>query len=318
VLTNFGLECAAGASPVLLENLWLYSERVLSWNAGTIIRKCRFGGDRSFIDFDDDYMVQFGDGGTLVDCFLYGGPPHSLTAAVEIGGGRVEVINNVFNPYTSDGLTVYDGPLGLESVSIRDNTFVGGSAMVMFYDPADIQFVNNIIDGGLLRCWAGPGPFIARTCFMDEPSPHGCTYADSNIVAWPEFCGPWWSEGWNFNHYYLDASSPCVGAGENGTTIGALDVGCGITGVAWHDSPSLHVHLSIQPNPVRSGATFTFEGIESPALEIYDPNGRLIDLLRPTGQSATWLPGDGARSGVYFARLRGAGGAQVVKFLVVR
>jgi hypothetical protein len=139
---------------------------------------------------------------------------------------------------------------------------------------------------------------------------------NGNFSADPSFCDV------GAGDYTLAETSPC--APEHSPAgcglIGAFPVACvNPIGIAEEPAPPVAGRLRVIPNPVRSGATFTFEGaVESPALEIYDPNGRLIDLLRPTGQTATWLPGTNARSGAYFARLRGVGGVQVVKFLVIK
>jgi hypothetical protein len=75
--------------------------------------------------------------------------------------------------------------------------------------------------------------------------------------------------------------------------------------------------LTVSPNPVASVARFEIEGAAPAALEIYDPSGRLVELVG-AGEALEWRPGAAASSGVYFARLRGSGGGTAtVKFLVI-
>lgn len=142
----------------------------------------------------------------------------------------------------------------------------------------------------------------------------GLLGVNGNFAQDPLFCAP------ILDDFSLAEGSPC--APENSPAgcglIGAWPVACVTVRAAGEGPRPAKLHFTVTPNPIRSVATFTFAGIESPALEIYDPNGRLIELLESTGQSATWLPGNGVPPGVYFARLHGAEGARAVKFLVVR
>lgn len=222
--------------------------------------------------------------------------------------------------------TTTPGRISLERCTlVRNSASAGGSGMALA-DACTVDGDNTIIAFGLgaeaVRCEdAGSVAYLACSdiygnqggdwtgCIADQLGING------NFTADPLFCAPFLED------FTLAECSPC--APENSPAgcdlIGALPVGCvNPIGVAEETAPSVVGRLRVTPNPVRSGAMFTFDGIESPALEIYDPSGRLIDLLRPTGQSVTWLPGSEARSGVCFARLRGARGTQVVKFLVVR
>jgi hypothetical protein len=90
--------------------------------------------------------------------------------------------------------------------------------------------------------------------------------------------------------------------------------------VAVPDGPGATVPfgLRVAPNPVLHGATFTFDAATRPlSLEIYDPAGRLVEKLVPGG-AVVWTPGEHAARGVYFARLRGEGASETVKFVNLR
>lgn len=79
------------------------------------------------------------------------------------------------------------------------------------------------------------------------------------------------------------------------------------------------LRLIVEPNPVSSSAEFSFDGsIGNSTLEIFDPQGRLIDRLHPLEQKVRWTPSGSWPRGVYFARLRGTGVSETVKFLVIR
>jgi hypothetical protein len=77
--------------------------------------------------------------------------------------------------------------------------------------------------------------------------------------------------------------------------------------------------LSVEPNPVRSVATFTIEGsAQNQQLEIYSASGRLVDVLKLVGGKALWNAGADLPRGAYFARTVGENTAQPIKFVVIR
>jgi hypothetical protein len=142
------------------------------------------------------------------------------------------------------------------------------------------------------------------------------TGIDGNISADPLFCNA------QARDYTLDARSPCApehsppGCG----LIGAWPVVCGVTAV---DDParSPRFHLAAHPNPVRRGATFTFDaGGGAGSLEIIDSQGRLVTALPAAGrQSLRWNPSRLVPAGVYFARLTGSRArTETVKIVVLR
>jgi hypothetical protein len=144
-------------------------------------------------------------------------------------------------------------------------------------------------------------------CIADQYGING------NISEDPLFCN---APGGDLT---LDASSPCAPEHSGGCgLIGAWPVGCGTVAVAEHPVPSSRLRLTVSPNPVLQGATFTFDPTARPvSLEIYDPAGRLVERLRPSG-GVTWTPGDRAARGIYFARLTAEGASETVKFVVLQ
>lgn len=81
----------------------------------------------------------------------------------------------------------------------------------------------------------------------------------------------------------------------------------------------LMTRLSVDPNPVRSIATFKVEGAgRDQLLEIYSADGRLKDVLKVVAGKAHWSAAPDLPRGMYFARIAGDHGARPIKFVVIR
>jgi hypothetical protein len=80
------------------------------------------------------------------------------------------------------------------------------------------------------------------------------------------------------------------------------------------------IALRVTPNPVSFRAEFLLDSALDPqVLEIFDPTGRLVASMDATGTARLgWAPTQSAPTGVYFARLRAAGGSETVKFAILR
>jgi len=102
----------------------------------------------------------------------------------------------------------------------------------------------------------------------------------------------------------------------------------GSASVAALDAP-LRWKLSVEPNPIFTSAAFRIAptwhsmgaqvGEGTPAVEIYNASGRLVEVLSAGGRSVvSWSPPQGTAAGVYFARLRGAGQTRPVPIVLVR
>ena len=110
-------------------------------------------------------------------------------------------------------------------------------------------------------------------------------------------------------------NSPCLGAGEDGVTIGAHGVGCQAIGVPWPPTPEVANLVQNYPNPFNPTTTIEYRLSRAGAvrLEVYDLQGRLVRQLRggeqePAGRhEATWdgrdLCGREMAAGTYLYRL---------------
>ena len=213
------------------------------------------------------------------------------------------------------------GGWGRQHLVLRNNTCVGfhGIGLASTSQFTEIEIVNNIFYGtdddhpANLSCPGNPNVTYDLRYNAFWRALVSCPLGPGNLTADPIFCDP--EDG----DYRLHETSPLIGAGEGGVTIGAFGVGCGVTVV--EDAPSATgiLHLSVFPNPVRHTAAFTVDpAVSGWTLEIYDTQGRLLNALRPSRSELLWTPPKSAMSGVYFARLRGAHVTEVVKFLIIR
>jgi len=109
-------------------------------------------------------------------------------------------------------------------------------------------------------------------------------WGDGNIDEDPLFCDP---ENMNFS---LAENSPAVGAGENGTDIGALGVGCEAIELAIDQNliPSAYSLHQNYPNPFNPTTQIRYDLPEASvvSLSIYDLMGREIITMINSEQTA--------------------------------
>jgi hypothetical protein len=195
---------------------------------------------------------------------------------------------------------------------VRNNTFF--LPLYLSVNPGSIvDITNNIFHNiSISHCEGSPpGSGIRYNDFYDNAE--SCAgYGEGNIDEFPIYCD-------HPNIWWLDALSPCLGAGENGVNIGAFGVGCGVTAISdAAESPAADIRLEVSPNPVRSRTEFSIIGSVKPtALEIYDSAGRVVDIIQPGRAPYVWEPSSSVRPGVYFVRLRANEGSATSKFVVL-
>ena len=145
-----------------------------------------------------------------------------------------------FDRYTSSVITG-------NSITKNNAEEGGGIGCFVFSSPS---ITNNTISensadtkGGGIYCYYNSSATITNTIIWDNTSPIGSdiyiyssdpsfNYCDvmggwegeGNIDANPLFCSP------DSGNYRLEEDSPCIGAGENGVNMGALNVGCDLLG----------------------------------------------------------------------------------------
>jgi hypothetical protein len=252
-------------------------------------------------------------GGTIVGNLFSGGSGEG--AAIEVREGRVVIAWNLFNGGLGRAFSVYNETAQLPAtVIIYNNTMENCNYdynYVLLRADSACKLVNNIFWFTPLSCSGGTVD-IRHNDYYPGSFPDCHPVGPGNISADPLFCVPQ-----SFpNFLWVEANSPCVGSGEGGATMGAGGI-CGLTGIA-EAPPATAVRLTVVRNPTFGGAEFRFDDrLESPRLQIFDAQGRLVDLLIPMAGKLRWSPTNASR-GVYFARLTAKGHSETVKFVVMR
>ncbi len=226
--------------------------------------------------------------------------------AITARQGTIVVAWNIFEAVLYPFSLYNDGAPDPAHLHFRNNTVGRGYFSVEPGPGSTIAFVNNILDGNAWFDCENTWDIRYNDFYGTFPQ---CTVGVGNLFVHPMYCN---------DYLDLDAESPCVGSGENGTNMGAMGV-CVTASVEIADAPQPPLRLAVQPNPVRVDTKFIAEGAHSSAtLEIYDPQGRLIELLHPSGGQVRWQPSASAPRGIYFARLSDGGRSDVVKFALIR
>jgi hypothetical protein len=236
------------------------------------------------------------------------------------------VEGNLFYGDQGGGVLVH-GTLEGGSQEITGNTFIGpgpgggGGAPVglIIEEEAHPVVRNNIFalsSGTGVRCSSGAtATFVCNDSWGNAQNYAGCpdpTGTNGNISLDPLFCNA------GNQDFRLETGSPCLP--ENSPPgcglIGALGACNPVTTVP--DAGLVVLQLLVTPNPVRQRAEITFTGgLGNPVFEIYDPQGRVVDVIRGQQPPYIWEPGATTRPGVYFVRLRAAGSTTVTKFVLL-
>jgi hypothetical protein len=205
-----------------------------------------------------------------------------------IAGGSPIVRYNAFfpacypSPFTAIMVEEADwmGAEPVGTVEVRNNTFGSPNAVVVLAGSEGpyVDLVNNIFYECAMGC-ASPGEQILNVHhnLFYYSGIYDCE--DENVVMgpgniWnedPLFCDPWGE-----CDLHVDAASPAVGAGENGETIGAYGIGCGIVS-APPQGPGLDLVGRPSPNPSRASVSVPAPGWEH--MDVFDPGGRLVRRL---------------------------------------
>jgi hypothetical protein len=268
-------------------SIWMDTEQV---GATDILVRNPAGVVRSN-DLHDAYT--YGEHGVTVRLLHGGIVEHNrffsgTFRGIWILGGTSIVRYNEFFPacYASPSSAIYveeidwGEPDTVRTVEVRNNTFGYWNALVVSAGAAGpyIDLVNNIFYECAMGC-ASPGEQILNVHhnLFYYSGIYDCE--DENVVMgpgniWnedPLFCDPWGE-----CDLHVDAASPAVGAGENGETIGAYGIGCGIVS-APPQGPGLDLVGRPSPNPSRASVSVPAPGWEH--MDVFDPGGRLVRRL---------------------------------------
>jgi hypothetical protein len=284
----------------------------------------------------DGFVAEVRGGIILEHCLIRCDISAAPRKCFGIQGGRVTIRNNVIAlPSAAAVLEVSpEGPYPLGRVAITDNTFFANTALPVIIRDTGVMNGSIVILNNILQA-----AWIGLTCVTQAPVEidYNCLSAISvqnlcgqlgarNLHADPLLCNPAF-QGATLHDFALNAASPCIGSGINGTTIGALEVGCGIAGIPAGTVPSNdRIKIEILPNPVTAASNLMLQGSSrsSGVVEIWDSTGRAISQ-RSFGsiperiQLQDLLVDAQATSGVFFCRVRTEDGKQgVARYLRIK
>jgi hypothetical protein len=281
-----------------------------------------------------------GDGGACIVCLNGAVVEGNLIATGSLWGivndrGEISVRYNTFGEGCEDvGVPINTLEIGVETtfVEIRNNTFgVGRQWFRIFADGCEIDCVNNIFCEDTFSC-SGSSDFTLNYRYnLSCPVTISGLCADNFVFGPGNLWGvnPLWCD-WENCDYTLDAASPAIGAGENGETIGAHGVGCGIVGVPGSGRRAdKFVVGAVRPNPSKGTVSFpvSVAGPQVLAVAVYDVAGRLVADLTParllagthelrwTGRASDGRP---VSAGTYFLEVMRAGQREVRKLQLLR
>jgi hypothetical protein len=292
----------------------------------------------------DNYIEDIwpGDGGDAIGCMVSARIERNIIVPGSYGvwigwnAGSTIVRRNLFmqcpyNPYRV-AMYISSSPNPADTVLVYGNTFgyLAGEVEVFFSSTpgrtTNVRFVNNIFDAVGSPAWiqctgavtSGVVEVRYNLFYLEDYAILDC---DEVLVLGPgnifgesaQFCADWCED------YRLEPTSPAIGSGENGTTMGAYDEICGIIEVPEPPTPGGALEAGPPyPNPATSAVTLPVTGIDGGAvvLRVFDGSGRLIRTIETIVEGGVihWDGRDGRRrsveSGVYFLDLRrGDGGA---------
>ena len=186
------------------------------------------------------------------------------------------ISNSIFINDSDNNNTLIAGTFS--EFEIKYSTFIGSTSFNILENSNPIEMRNSIIWGDSLE--------------MENPSGLNASYSiieggfegAGNINIDPLFCD---FENGDFS---LAENSPAIGAGENGTNIGAFGVGCESTELSIEESV-IPVHYTLHqnyPNPFNPTTKISYDLPEASvvSLSIYDLMGRKIRTLINSEQNA--------------------------------
>ena len=219
----------------------------------------------------------------------------------------LEINNSIFvgNYAGDDGgavATAENMAAGLAQTNIKNCTFIDnnsgdkGNTFYLSYG-SEVRILNTIARGDSLAEFLNTGENIRQTLYVNYSNFEGGQediigfqsnlmdiYYHDNFSSDPLFCD---SENMNFS---LAENSPCVGSGEGGENIGALDIGCEAIELSIDKTlvPNLYALHQNYPNPFNPTTTISYDLPEASvvSLSIYDLMGREIRTMINSEQTA--------------------------------
>ena len=191
-----------------------------------------------------------------------------------------------YNPlyYISNSIFINDSDYNtliagtFSEFEINHSTFIGAVTFETDDNSNPIEIISSIIWGENIQI---PDSLDLNVSFSNFK---GGFDGEGNINIDPLFCDP------ENGDYSLAANSPALGAGENGTNMGALGVGCESTELSVDKNliPAQYTLHQNYPNPFNPVTTLHYDLPENGLVNItiYDIMGRIVKTLVNSSQTA--------------------------------
>jgi len=232
-----------GASPQILDNIitqnfsGLQGGGVRIQGGGPVIRGNRIRGN--WASSGGGIYVGAGTSAIIDRNVLEGNAAAEGAAIAKYGSGNLVIFGNTIYANNADGIKggaiLTSQQPGEQSHFLIDHNSIvgnssasGGGAGIVCEYPNGGEITNNIIafnlgGYGIHACENSGAPPLIRfnDVWWNELGDFHCVLPDSgNIAGDPRFCDT------SLRDFRLAADSPCLGTGEDGSTIGALVQGC--------------------------------------------------------------------------------------------
>jgi hypothetical protein len=203
------------------------------------------------------------------------------------------------------GIHCFNASPTLENVEITDNlgTWKGGGLGVFSSSDVIAEHVtmnNNSSNSGAGVYCSGSNPTFTNSILWNSMTDEIHLISGSVTASYSDVLGGWTGQG-NINteplfcdpstgDYYLAQNSPCIGAGENGSSnIGAYGAGCSpILTIASEVLPETYALHQNYPNPFNPITTLRYDLPEDSHVNItvYDMLGRVVKTMVNQTQNA--------------------------------
>ena len=300
-----------GGSPVIEHNL--ITNNYVTVAGGGIVS---YGGaciiinniitENTSVHYGGAIHIETSDVATISDNIITNNTANRGAICFHAEGSGGRMINNLIAGNSASISSAIDFEYVQYYYYLEDNTIVDNSYNVdglNLFPDCNLTLINNIIWNNAeneVVIWEDAQATVAYNDIQNYSD------GENNIDDDPLFCDP------ESMDYSLAENSPCIGAGIDGSDIGAFGIGCEATEVEnfSFEQPTSFKLGRNYPNPFNARTTIDFE-LSRPSfvkLDIYDIIGQKITApvnnYLEIGQHHILFDASDLASGIYFYRLQ--------------
>lgn len=260
-----------------------------------------------------------GNGGSSVPAMVLN--LYDTTHSVHVS--HTLIVDNITNDVHGSAVHAYNSAsdnIHFDHVTLANNSGQNNRGL---YANGPVSISNSIIWANSITSWQGNQDLTINRSILPHELPG--IQGDDNLIANPLFCEP------ENGNYFLADNSPALGAGTDGSNMGALGAGgCGILVAV--DENILPWEYDLQqnyPNPFNPSTTIRFALPEAAevSLNIYDLRGRLVSSFADQHLEAgyhdfVWSGrdklGKSLAAGMYYCRMTTSEYSETIKMLYLK